>query len=393
MQSHPSRRSDPPRASWAAIVRQTGSEWVDDDATTWAAAVACLALLALAPLLVVAIRVLAAVLGPAAAHHQIQTQAADWIGPSGGDAIEQILARAAARGNGTRATIISLVVFIISAGGVFAQIQQAMNRIWKVRLRSGMALFGFLRARLMSIAVVIIAGIILLAAVPATAWLEHLTQAVGVGWRSTAWIIDVLVSLTVLTLLFALLYTTVPDVDIPWEATWAGAVTTAVLFEIGKFALSAYFKYESPASAFGAVGSLAAVLIWVYYSSMIVFFGAEFTQVFSKSRHFHLRPSKHAQWLSECEEEGGIPVSRPRAAAPAVEPAVYAPQQKKQRTEILSRGMLAATGLAVAGLFVRRRSRLPVPPVCAEPRLRKLELEIDRLDTILRRHTRRETLR
>jgi membrane protein len=289
-------------SSWFALIKQAAVEWVDDDAQTWAAAVACYALLALAPLLILAIRFLSVFLSGHVPQDQIQSQAQAWMGDKAGEAIAEIVKNASRPGSGSAATVISLILAVVSVGGVFGELQSAMNRIWKVKSKPGNAMMAWLWARVKSVVVVLVAALLLLASVVATTWLGKLTASVGLTWKYVGFGIDVVASLVVLTLLFALLYRSIPDAQIEWRPTLVGAVITAVLFEVGKYGLALYFKYASPSSAYGAVGSLAAVLIWIYYSSMILFFGVEFTQVYAKARGHGVRPSKHAEVLSECDE-------------------------------------------------------------------------------------------
>ena len=317
----PSKSVHPPDArtyrTWWGIIKETVNEWIDDDCMTWAAAVACYTVLALAPLLVIALKVLTIVLHKSAAVHQIQSQAVNWMGAATANAFNEILDKVSENGGGTLPTIISLVLVVISVGGVFGELQHAMNRIWKVKPKPGRALWGFLSSRLLSLFVVIVATVLLLASVALTAWMQHLTASLGIGWKSASWIIEIGVSIGVLTLLFALFYRTVPDARIEWRSTWVGALISALLFELGRYGLVIYFRYAAPASAFGAVGSLAAVLIWIYYSCLIVFFGAEFTQVYAKARGAGIRPSKHAEALKECDE---TETATPSSADPGEKP-------------------------------------------------------------------------
>jgi hypothetical protein len=176
---------------------------------------------------------------------------------------------------------------------------------------------------LSSVVVIAVAVLIIVASISVTGWLEHL----AFGTKALKFIIDALVSVGVMTLIFGLMYKTVPDAEIGWNSTWVGALISAVLFVIGKFALTLYFRFASPTSAYGAVGSLAAVLIWIYYSSMILFFGAEFVQVYAKLRGHAIRPSKHARALSECNEtETPTPSTEPPGQKPQ-KPATRGPQR------------------------------------------------------------------
>ena len=289
-------------SSWFALIKETVTEWVDDDAQTWAAAVACYTLLALAPLLVLAIHFLSVFLSGHVPQDQIQHQAQAWMGPKAGEAIAEIVKNASKPGSGKVATIISLILAIVSVGGVYAELQQAMNRIWKVKAKPNSAMMAWLWARAKSLGVVLSAALLLLASVVATTWLGKIMTSLGLTWKYLGLGIDVLASVVVLTLLFAILYRTVPDAEIEWRTTWIGAIMTAVLFELGKYGLALYFKYASPSSAYGAAGSLAAVLIWIFYSCMIIFFGVEFTQVYAKAKGHGVRPSKHAEVLSKTNE-------------------------------------------------------------------------------------------
>lgn len=306
------QRKQKSEASWLGIVKKTVSEFFSDDAMTWAAAVACYALLALAPLLVVAIKVTSVMLGSKAASGQIRDQMTQWMGQeSTGRAINEIVNKASQPGHGRVATIISLVLAAFSATGVFAELQAAMNRIWKVKQKPGRALLAFLTARGISLLIVVVAAILLVGSVVATTWLEHLS-VFSIGGKYLKWVIDVVASVGVLTLLFAFLFRALPDAQIEWRSTWVGAALTAALFELGKYGLALYFKFGAPASAFGAVGSLAAVLIWIFYSAQIFFFGAEFTYVYAQARGHAIRPSKHARPLAKADEtESATPSDKP----------------------------------------------------------------------------------
>jgi membrane protein len=299
------------------MTKGTVVEWIDDDAMTWAAAVACYTVLALAPMLVIAMKVLMVVLHKPAAMQQLQSQAVHWMGPATANAFNEILDEISRSDGAWFATTVSLVIVVISVGGVFAELQHAMNRIWKVKPKPGRALWGFIDARLRSVVVLVVSIVLLLGSVAVTTWMQHLASSLGLGWKGVTWAMEVLVSFSVLTLLFALLYRIVPDARIEWRSTWVGAFISAILFELGRYGLTAYFRFAAPASAFGALGSLAAVLIWIYYSSMIVFFGAEFTQVYAKARGHGVLPSKHAEPLKVCDE---TETPTPSSAEPSDEP-------------------------------------------------------------------------
>jgi len=349
--------------SWWNILKQASSEWLDDDAMTWAAAVACYTLLALAPMLVIAIKIVALFIGKRAGEI-VSTQAVDWMGPAAGQAVAQILEKIQARGAGLLASIVSLVLVFFSVGGVFAEFQQAMNRMWKLKPRPGGAVWRFLRARASSVIVMSAATLLLLASVFVTTWLTDFTRHFGIGLKYATWVIDVLMSIGVMTVLFAMVYRMVPDAQIGWRTTWMGAFVSAILFTAGKFGLAAYFKFAAPTSAFGAVGSLAAILIWIYYSAQIVFFGAEVTQVYAKRRGHVVRPSRHAQPLSQWNEtETATPGRSPPGQKPS-RPATY-PSVSEQYAAVLG----PAVDPDMSEMSAARGTKTPSAP---RPHLSKL---------------------
>jgi len=344
------QRKQKSEQSWFGLLKKTIAEFGSDDAMTWAAAVACYTLLALAPLLVVAIKVASVALGAKAASGGIRDQIIQWTGGQGAstaNAITEIVNKASQPGHGRVATIISLVLAAFSATGVFAELQAAMNRIWKVKQKPGKALLAFLRARGLSLLVVVVAAVLLIASVVATTWLTHLHIPSIIG-RYLKWVIDFVVSVGVLTVLFAFVFRALPDAKIAWRSTWVGAVLTAVLFQVGKFGLALYFKHGAPTSAFGAVGSLAAVLIWVFYSTQIFFFGAEFTYVYAQARGHGIRPSEHARSLTKCDEtESATPSATP--------PPPGAPPANKQKRREIASPYGAVLGAHAASEGGRRR--------------------------------------
>ena len=292
---------------------------------TWAAAIACYTVLALAPMLVVAMKIATVFLsGQQKAAEKIESNASLWLGEEGGRAIGAILDHIVQQKSGVIASIVSAVFIVVSIGGVFAEIQQAMNRVWKLKVKRGQAIMEYLRARLTSIVVLGLAAIILLASIVIAGWIAGWAVQTGLAWRVVGWTIEVVANLIALTLIFGLVFRTVPDAQIGWRTTFVGAAITAVLFLVGKCALSLYFQYSAPSSAYGAVGSLAAVLIWIYYSAQIALFGAVFTQVYAQVREQGVKPSKHAQFLTENRE---IETAMPSDREPGNEPLLAAARE------------------------------------------------------------------
>lgn len=187
--------------------------------------------------------------------------------------------------------LIGLVALIWSASGVFAQLQTAMNAIWDVEQAPGQGIWGYIRGRLLSIGMVFSIIFLLLASLIITALLTAIFGGEGSVWQ----VINFVVSLAVYVALFAAMYKYLPDVTIPWRAVWFGAGVTAALFVVGKFLIGLYLGQSNPGSAYGGAGSIVVLLIWVYYSAVILFLGAELTQVWAKRNGLRILPSQHAR--------------------------------------------------------------------------------------------------
>jgi len=279
------------------LAKQTAGEWSEDNATRLAAALAFYTVLSIAPLLVLAIAVIGLVFGEDAARGQVASELAGVVGPQAGEGIQTVIQHANSPSGGTVSSIVSVAVLLFGASGVFGELQSALNTIWEVKPKPGLGWKGFLRARLFSFTMVLSVAFLLLVSLVLSAGLS----AVGAffehklpGGEGLWTILNFVISFAVITGLFALIFKTVPDVEVAWRDVWAGAALTALLFTIGKFALGLYLGRASVASPYGAAGSIIVLVIWVYYATQILFMGAEFTQVYARSRGAQLTPSKHA---------------------------------------------------------------------------------------------------
>jgi membrane protein len=215
--------------------------------------------------------------------------------------------------SGLLAGILGVVTLLIGAGGVIGQLHDSLNTIWGVQPKPGNGLLSLLRERFLSFAMVVGLGFLLLVSLVVSAVLTALFQVLGgalpggtVLWHA----VELLVSFGFITLLFALMYKALPDVRIAWRDVWIGAAITALLFTVGKFLLGLYLGQSGVTSAYGAAGSLVLVLLWVYYSALIVFFGAEFTQVYATTYGAGMRPAENAEPLPQT-----APPSSGRASA------------------------------------------------------------------------------
>lgn len=281
-----------------SLLKATTLEWWNDNVFRLAASLAFYTVFSIAPILVIAVWLAGAIFGADAASRQVVAQITDLVGPEGGRAVEQILRNAHYDETRSLAAFWSVAILIVGSTVVFAELQAALNVIWDVQADPAHgAIRGFLRGRLLSLTVVIGVGFLLLVSLLVSAGLagaqEYLTGLLpGLPglWRA----LHLVVSFLIITLLFAMIYKILPDVRITWRDVAVGAAVTAVLFSLGKYAIGAYLGQMSVGSAYGAAGSFAVLLIWVYYSALVCFFGAEFTQVFARRAGSGIHPQRHA---------------------------------------------------------------------------------------------------
>ncbi|MCB0125262.1 MAG: YihY/virulence factor BrkB family protein [Caldilineaceae bacterium] len=284
--------------TWWQLLKETVSEWLNDDASRLAAALAFYTALSVAPLLVMVIVVAGFVWGQNAVQSQLMTQLQSAIGPQGADFIATVLNNADQPTAGSIAGLISLGVLLWGSTNVFAQLQSSLNRIWNVEPKPGRGVWGTIRDRILSFGMVLGIAFLLLVSLILNAVLSALSNTSsgllpGIGW---VWqIANFVISFAVITLLFAAIYKVLPDVTIGWRSVLGGAIATALLFTIGKLLLGLYLANAT--SAYGAAGSVMAFLLWVYYSAQILFFGAEFTQVYARHFGMGVRPADNAQFI------------------------------------------------------------------------------------------------
>ena len=259
--------------------------WWDDDALRLGASLAYYTLFAIAPILLVATAIAGMVFGAEAVNGEIVGQLDHLIGREGARAVQGLLEGASQRRTGTLATVLGGITFVVAATGAFLELQAALNTIWRVKLRPGVNLKALLIDRLRSFGLVIAIGFLLMVSLAVTAalaalngWLSQYAPNLPLVWSG----VSTLVSLTVTTGLFALLFRFLPDVRLRWRDVMTGALTTAVLFAIGQLLIGLYLGQSSMASTYGAAGSVMILLLWVYYSCQILLFGAEFTRVYAQ---------------------------------------------------------------------------------------------------------------
>jgi membrane protein len=290
-------------------LRQTFQEWLQDKAPQLGAALAYYTVFSLAPLVLVLLAIVGVIFrdDPAGAWDKITEQMGYFLDPSAVQVVQSIAQKASQPGKSTLATLIGVALALFGASGVFGQLQDALNTIWGVKAKPGRGIWGFLRSRFLSFAMVAGICFLLLVSLAIEALLKgfsHYVQSVLPGGIVIALTIYVVFDFVVVVLLFAMIFKFLPDVEIQWRDVWIGAVMTAILFGIGKWVLGFYLGSGAAGSAYGAASSLITLLLWVYYSSQILLFGAEFTQVYASRAGRGLKPAKYAVRIETEEIEG-----------------------------------------------------------------------------------------
>ena len=338
------------------LVTESFKEWSDDNASRLAASLAYYTIFSMPPLLIIAIAIAAQLFDRTAVQQQLMGQISGLVGSNGADAIAAILDNGTDSGDSLLATIISVVTLLLGASGVFGALHSALNSIWEVKPKPGRGILGTLKDRFLSFTMVLGVGFLLLVSLVLSSVLVAFSDFVNNALPSLvilAQVINFVVSFGVITILFALIYKIVPDVKIAWRDVWIGALVTAFLFTVGKFAIGLYLGNSAPGSTYGAAGSLIVLLLWVYYSAQILFFGAEFTQVYANKFGSRIVADEDAIGLSpEARREPGEHGSTERT--------VYKPD-KDSRTAVVTQAAISRPILPASAALVEERAVEPRP--------------------------------
>jgi membrane protein len=288
------------------LLRQTFAEWSEDKAPQLGASLAFYSALSIAPLLVIALSVAAFFLDEQEARGRVLEEFQGLVGNEGGKSIEDMIDSASEPSVGIVATILSIVTLLFGASGVFGQLQDALNTIWEVKPKSGRGVLGFIRDRFLSFAMVLGVAFLLLVSLLLTTAIAAIGLSADRLPESLHWLaqfFNFTVAFVIIAALFAMIFKLLPDVKMAWSDVWLGAVLTAVLFTVGKFAIGLYLGHSAMASSYGVAGSFVVLLVWTYYSSQILFFGAELTQVYANTYGSRIVPSDNAEPLRERDRE------------------------------------------------------------------------------------------
>jgi membrane protein len=269
----------------ADVLKAAALNWVNDYAQSMGAALAFYTMFSIAPLLLIVISVAGAVFGEEAAHGEIFHQLDELLGAHGASAVQGLLESAGKRGDTLLATAFGSALLFIGATSVFAELQDALDRIWRAPHRPGRSgLWRLVRARLLSFGMILGIGFLLIVSLAFSAGLSALGRwwdPLSRGWLSVASTVELGLSVVLITVVFAMIYKTMPRARVDWRDVWVGAAVTSMLFIAGKLLIGIYIGRSGISTAFGAAASLVVVLLWVYYSAQIFLFGAEFTWVYS----------------------------------------------------------------------------------------------------------------
>ena len=270
-----------------SLLRQTAQSWLDDYAPSMGAALAYYTLFSLAPLLLIVISVAGLIFGEDAARGEITLQLRSLMGDAGARAVQDLLASVRQPVEGSFATAVGLLLLLVGATTVFAELQDSLDRIWRVpaRVRPN-GWLALVRARLLSFGMILAIGFLLTVSLVVSAMTALLGKSVEPffgGWYVVGAAVNGIGGFLLITAMFALIYKVMPRVHVHWNDVWTGAVFTAMLFTLGKFVIGLYISRFGMISGFGAAGSLVIVLLWVYYSAQVFLFGAEFTWVYANA--------------------------------------------------------------------------------------------------------------
>jgi len=296
------------------MLKETFKDWTADDAFQKSASLAYYAVLSLPALMVIIISVASMVLSEQYVQQQLSQQISSMIGPGAAEQVQTMISNSSQNSNSTLAIIAGAAMLIFSATGVFYQMQKALNDVWEVEPDPDAGIKHVALSRITALGVVLaVAFLLIVSLILSTAismmsgWIQKMVPLIP---SFVFYVVEILVSVGIITVLFALIYKVLPDAKVAWKSVWVGALLAAVLFTIGKFLIGFYFGKADPASAFGAAGSIVLIMLWVYYSSLIIFFGAEFTQIYARKKGHRIQPAKHARRNAEyrlAQIDGRVP--------------------------------------------------------------------------------------
>ena len=300
-------------------MRAAFAAWSEDKALRLSAALAYYSVFSIAPLLVITIGIAGLFLSDEAATGQLFEAMKGYVGAQAAAGVQAMVESASKPKAGMLATVLGGITLLLGASGVLGQLKDALNTIWEVEVKKGEGWKFFIRSKFLNFGMVLVIGLLLLISLVLSSCLASLNQSMEhvLAVPAIVWtVLTTLVSAALVTTLFAMLFKFLPDAKIRWQDVWIGALITGILFEIGKTALGWYLGRESTADAYGPAASVVLLILWVYYATCILLFGAEFTQVYAASTGRAIEPGAHARLVNRGEGSSN------KAASPLVTPPV-----------------------------------------------------------------------
>lgn len=293
---------------WESI-KDAFSGFSDYKVPKLSASLAYYTVFSLGPLLIVIIFIVSLFVARESVEGSIYSQIQSFVGADAAKQIEEIIRNASVSGKGGMAATIGIVTLLIGATTVFGEIQDSINTIWGLKAKPKLGIMKLLMSRLLSFGLIAALGFLLLVSLAVTSVVEGLGNRLKAAFPDVAvvvfYVINLVLTLAVVTVLFAIIFKVLPDAKIKWRNVWAGAIATAILFMIGKFAISFYIGTSKVGSTYGAAGSLVILLLWIYYSSIILYFGAVFTKAYALKQGVAIEPNDYAVTVQEEQKETG----------------------------------------------------------------------------------------
>jgi len=287
---------------WSSL-KQAFKGFSADKITKLSASLAYYTVFSLGPLMIVVIFLCSLFLGREAVEGTIDTQLKGFIGSDAAGQVQVIIKNAWISGKGGMAAIIGIITLLVGATSVFGEIQASINGIWGLKTSPKAGIMKLVVSRVLSFGLIATLGFLLLVSLAVTAVMEGLGDRLKTAFPDIAiivfYVINLLLTLFVTTILFAIIFKVLPDVKIKWKAVWPGAIATSLLFMVGKFAISFYVSKTDVGSTYGTAGSLVILLVWIYYSAIILYFGAEFTRSYALQKGDPVIPDDYAKWDKE----------------------------------------------------------------------------------------------
>lgn len=287
---------------WETL-KESFTEWNNSDATRDSASLAYYAIFSIPGLLIIIIWIAGNFFGQEAIRGEIADQIGNMMGSDVATSIEEMIASALIDKKNVFMKIVGIFSLVFGATTIFFQLQKSLNKLWDVEPAPKQAIVKFLLDRANSLGMILVIGFLLMITMVLSSVLSLLNNfimgSMGVETYILMEVINYALGFALVVLVFAFMFKVLPDVEISWKAVWSGALLTAVLFNVGKLLLSLYFGEFKPTSAFGKAGTIILIMMWINYSCMLIFFGAEFTKVYSLKKGYHIKPSRHATWSAE----------------------------------------------------------------------------------------------